>query len=564
MKLLGTCASEGIVYGRTYFLHRYNTVVSPIIIEDTTHELHLLDEAILSVEKDLLEIIKQVKNSVGEDKALIFEAHIHILKDSELYRLAKRIIEVNKLSASFAFDTAIETYASSFEYMENPYMKERAVDLRDISKRVVSYLENDFINAITFDENVILIVNELLPSDITLFTNKHVLGFISLKGGLTAHSSILARSLGIPFVFGVENAFLEIENDKMVIFNSKNLELTCNPTQKELNDYKKMVQELETKSNKKIKNIKSETIDGFKIDVNVNINYEFEIDNLKYDSDFGIGLFRTEFLFMNRIDLPSFEEQVIVYQNILKAINNNKVVIRTLDIGGDKELSSPYKSFELNPSLGCKSIRYCLNNPDIFKRQLRALLVASICGDLHVLLPMISTYEEFLEAHKILKGVERDLTNEGIIFNYKLGIMIEVPSSIYIIKHLAEYVDFFSVGSNDLIQYFFAADRSNDAIAHLYQPNNPVFIKVLDEIVKEVHKYNKPISICGEMGSNSSSIPLLTGIGFDEISVVPNVRLDIKKLIAKSNKEDLRNLVDKAVELKTEKEVIELTKKYIY
>lgn len=562
----GTGASPGIALGKVLVIQNEELVVEKKYIESTENEKNRFSDAVEKSKRELSNIRDKAMNEFGPEKAAIFDAHILVLEDPELISKTIDKIEAEKLNAEYSFKEIINQFVSIFESMDNDYMRERAADIRDVSDRVLrNLLGIKVIDLSVLDEEVILVSNDLTPSETATMDKEKVLGFLTNIGGRTSHTAIMARSLEIPAVVGLKTVTQILKDGDFVVFNGELGEVLINPSVEEIDYYKnlKAKYEEEKKELESLKGQISITIDERKVELAGNIGTPKDVEGLQKNDAEGVGLYRTEFIYMDRDSLPTEEEQFNAYKEVLESINPKPAVIRTLDIGGDKELSYLKFDEEMNPFLGYRAIRLCLDRQDIFKTQLRALLRASIYGNLKIMFPMISSLEELLEAKKVLEKVKKDLTKEGIDFSsdIEVGMMIEVPSAAIASDILAKHVDFFSIGTNDLIQYTTAVDRMNEKIHHLYNPFNPAVLRLIKMVIDNGHKEGIWVGMCGEMAGDKRMIPILLGLGLDEFSMSPISVLPARKLIKSLKYEDMKQFAKEVMNMSSAKEIEELIEK---
>ncbi|WP_432402304.1 phosphoenolpyruvate--protein phosphotransferase [Wukongibacter sp. M2B1] len=562
----GTGASPGIALGKVLVIQNEELVVEKKYIESTENEKNRFSDAVEKSKRELSNIRDKAMNEFGPEKAAIFDAHILVLEDPELISKTIDKIEAEKLNAEYSFKEIINQFVSIFESMDNDYMRERAADIRDVSDRVLrNLLGIKVIDLSVLDEEVILVSNDLTPSETATMDKEKVLGFLTNIGGRTSHTAIMARSLEIPAVVGLKTVTQTLKDGDFVVFNGELGEVLINPSVEEIDYYKnlKAKYEEEKKELESLKGQISITIDERKVELAGNIGTPKDVEGLQKNDAEGVGLYRTEFIYMDRDSLPTEEEQFNAYKEVLESINPKPAVIRTLDIGGDKELSYLKFDEEMNPFLGYRAIRLCLDRQDIFKTQLRALLRASIYGNLKIMFPMISSLEELLEAKKVLEKVKKDLTKEGIDFSsdIEVGMMIEVPSAAIASDILAKHVDFFSIGTNDLIQYTTAVDRMNEKIHHLYNPFNPAVLRLIKMVIDNGHKEGIWVGMCGEMAGDKRMIPILLGLGLDEFSMSPISVLPARKLIKSLKYEDMKQFAKEVMNMSSAKEIEELIEK---
>ncbi|MBC2398484.1 phosphoenolpyruvate--protein phosphotransferase [Clostridium tetanomorphum] len=566
--LEGISASSGIAIGKALILKDNNSEILSKKVDNVQDENERFKLAVEKGKQQLEKTIVKTKEKLGEEKSKIFEAHLLMLDDPEFVGTISSKILNEKVNSEYAVKTTSEELALIFEQLDDDYMRERAADIKDVSNRLINILmgaENVSIGDI--EEECIIIAKDLTPSDTAQIDKEKVLGFATEIGGVTSHSAIIARSIGIPAVLGIGKEISTVkENDLLILDGAKGV-LIVNPNEETLNDYKsKMEDEEEIRKNLlQYKELESVTIDNRKVEIAANIGSVEDAENAINNGAEGVGLFRTEFLYMSKQELPSEEEQFIAYKEVLQKLKGNPVIIRTLDIGGDKKLSYLPIQEELNPFLGYRAIRLCLDRKDIFKTQLRALLRASHYGKLKIMFPMISSLQELREGKAVLEQCKTELKNEGIAFNeeVEVGIMIEIPSAAVISDALAKEVDFFSIGTNDLIQYTIAVDRMNEKVSYLYDFFNPAVLRLIKTVIDNGHKEGKYVGMCGEMAGNINLIPLLLGMGLDEFSMSASSVLKARSKIRSLKYEDCKTLVPKVMELGTSHEIREFLKNSI-
>ena len=560
MLIKGISASSGIAIAKALVLKEEDNEVIKKDVTQYEAENERFKEAVEKGKKQLKSTINSTMEKLGEEKAKIFEAHLFMLDDPEFVGAISSKILAEKVNAEYALKTTSEELASMFEALDNDYMRERAADIRDVSNRITRILkgeENPSIGDIK--EECIIIAKDLTPSDTAQIDKKKVLGFATEIGGVTSHSAIIARSIGIPAVLGIGKEINTIKENDLLILDGDNGIVIVNPDDETLNNYKgKMLKDWEFKKNLiQYKEAESITLDNRKVEVAANIGSVTDALNAINNGAEGIGLFRTEFLYMSKDELPSEKEQFNAYKEVLEKLKGKPVIIRTLDIGGDKKL--PYLPIEqeLNPFLGYRAIRLCLDRKDIFKTQLRALLRASVYGNLKIMFPMISNLQELREAKAVLEECKEELRKEKIDFNDKVevGIMIEIPSAAIISDVLAKEVDFFSIGTNDLIQYTIAVDRMNEKVSYLYDFFNPAVLRLINMVIDNAHKEGKYVGMCGEMAGKTELIPLLLGMGLDEFSMSPSSILRARYTINNISKTDIEPLLDEILNLPTAEDV---------
>jgi phosphoenolpyruvate-protein phosphotransferase (PTS system enzyme I) len=563
--LNGIAASNGIAIAKAYRLVEPDLSFTKTTISDTVAEVSRFNHALEISKSELSRIRDHAEIELGKDKAAIFEAHLLVLSDPELIKPIEDKIKTEKVNAESALKDTADLFITMFEQMDNEYMKERAADIRDVTKRVLSHLLNvQLVNPSMIAEEVIIVAEDLTPSDTAQLNRDFVKGFTTDIGGRTSHSAIMARSMEIPAVVGTKNATKTIQNGDLIIVDGLKGEIHINPTSEVVEAYKQVKANYQKQKDEwaKLVNEKTVTKDGHQIELAANIGTPKDLKGVIENGGEAIGLYRTEFLYMGRDQLPTEEEQFQAYKAVLEGMEGKPVVVRTLDIGGDKEL--PYLELpkELNPFLGFRAIRLCLEEQDIFRTQLRALLRASVYGNLKIMFPMIATLDEFRQGKSILEEEKQNLMNQGVKVSEKieLGIMVEIPSTAVIADQFAKEVDFFSIGTNDLIQYTMAADRMNERVSYLYQPYNPSILRLIKMVIDAAHKEGKWAGMCGEMAGDETAIPILIGLGLDEFSMSATSILKARAQIRNLSKPDLEKLATKVLQFSTTDEVIAAVK----
>ena len=567
LKLKGIAASQGISFAKAYVFVEPDLTVKEVKIEDVAAEIKRFEDAIEASKKELTIIKENALASLGADKAAVFEAHLLILDDPEFMGTVKTDIESKVINAEYAFKETSDMFISMFEAMDNEYMKERAADIRDVSKRILAHLLGvDLPNPSLIDEEVIVIAEDLTPSDTAQLNKKYVKGFVTNIGGRTSHSALMARSLEIPAVVGTSSITEDVKNGDILILDGLDGVVLVNPDEATTAEYKEKHAKFEAQKAEwaKLVTEKSVTKDGHEVILAANIGTPADLEGVKNNGGEAVGLYRTEFLYMGREQLPTEDEQFEAYKAVLEGMGDKPVVVRTLDIGGDKEL--PYLDLpkEMNPFLGFRAIRLCLEEKDLFRTQLRALLRASVYGKLCVMFPMIATVQEFRAAKALFLEEKEKLVAEGVAVSndIELGIMVEIPSTAVIADIFAKEVDFFSIGTNDLIQYTMAADRMSEKVSYLYQPYNPAILRLVKNVIEASHKEGKWTGMCGEMAGDSLAIPLLLGMGLDEFSMSATSILQARSQIKNLSLEKMKELVDKAIMCSTTEEVLALVEEY--
>lgn len=561
----GIAASEGIAIAKAFRLENPELTVEKKSITGIEQELLRFDEAVAQSKVELAAIKEHARKELGDDKAEIFAAHLLVLSDPELIHPVKDKIKNEQVNAEFALNEVTTMFVTMFESMDNEYMKERAADIRDVTKRVLSHLLGVTISSPSMiSEEVIIIAEDLTPSDTAQLNRKFVKGFTTDIGGRTSHSAIMARSMEIPAVVGTKLVTADIESDVLVIVDGLDGKVIVNPSADVVKAYeeKKAVYEVQKAEWAKLVNESTVSADDHYVELAANIGTPEDVKSVLENGGEGVGLYRTEFLYMGRDQLPTEDEQFEAYKTVLERMEGKSVVVRTLDIGGDKEL--PYLDLpkEMNPFLGYRAIRLCLEMQDMFRTQLRALLRASVYGNLKIMFPMIATLDEFRQAKAILIEEKEKLQREGVTVagNIEVGMMVEIPSSAVMADLFAKEVDFFSIGTNDLIQYTLAADRMNERVSYLYQPYNPAILRLIDMVIQAAHKEGKWVGMCGEMAGDEIAIPLLLALGLDEFSMSATSILKARSQIRHLSKADIEQHLETILSMSTTEEVVSFVK----
>ncbi|HDZ5941479.1 TPA: phosphoenolpyruvate--protein phosphotransferase [Staphylococcus aureus] len=565
----GIAASDGVAIAKAYLLVEPDlTFDKNEKVTDVEGEVAKFNSAIEASKVELTKIRNNAEVQLGADKAAIFDAHLLVLDDPELIQPIQDKIKNENANAATALTDVTTQFVTIFESMDNEYMKERAADIRDVSKRVLSHILGvELPNPSMIDESVAIVGNDLTPSDTAQLNKEFVQGFATNIGGRTSHSAIMSRSLEIPAIVGTKSITQEVKQGDMIIVDGLNGDVIVNPTEDELIAYqdKRECYFADKKELQKLRDADTVTVDGVHAELAANIGTPNDLPGVIENGAQGIGLYRTEFLYMGRDQMPTEEEQFEAYKEVLEAMDGKRVVVRTLDIGGDKELSYLNLPEEMNPFLGYRAIRLCLAQQDIFRPQLRALLRASVYGKLNIMFPMVATINEFREAKAILLEEKENLKNEGhdISDDIELGIMVEIPATAALADVFAKEVDFFSIGTNDLIQYTLAADRMSERVSYLYQPYNPSILRLVKQVIEASHKEGKWTGMCGEMAGDETAIPLLLGLGLDEFSMSATSILKARRQINGLSKNEMTELANRAVDCATQEEVIELVNNYV-
>ncbi|QHJ71296.1 phosphoenolpyruvate--protein phosphotransferase [Planococcus halotolerans] len=559
-ELYGIAASDGIAIAKTYRLESPSLEFDKKSIDDPALEIERFHTAI-AVSSEELELIKdQAEMQIGPKEAAIFGAHLMVLSDPELIGPITEKIENDLVNAEFALHEVSDMFMNIFASMDNDYMKERAADIKDVRNRVLAHLLGvKFPNPGLISEKVILLADDLTPSDTVQFNPEFIQGFVTEIGGRTSHSAILARTLEIPAVVGVKKLMASLSDETMLIIDGIEGKIIADPTEEQIELYKKRKIDFEDRKTAlaALKDAPSVSADGFKVELAANIGSPKDVKSALENGAEAIGLFRTEFLYMGRDSFPTEEQQFEMYSEVLKAMGDKPTVARTLDIGGDKELSYLDLPKELNPFLGLRAIRLCLEMPDLFRTQLRALLRSSVHGNLKIMFPMIATLDEFRQAKQLFLEEQEKLATENIPFNnnIEVGIMVEIPSTAVMADLFAKEVDFFSIGTNDLIQYTMAADRMNENVSHLYQPFNPAILRMVKMVIDAAHKEGKWAGMCGEMAGEELAVPILLGLGLDEFSMSASSILKTRSMISSLSKAEMEKHTDSILALATAEDV---------
>jgi phosphotransferase system enzyme I (PtsI) len=562
--LRGIPVSAGVCRGKILVLDRPRHLVEQRTLaeEEIPGELNRFQQALVKTREQIQDVQRQLTQSLGANQASIFDAHLMVLEDPSVIDAVVRSIQEKRINAEHAFHEITDRYIAALAKVEDEYLRERATDMRDVSSRVMNQLLgiNDHINLGQLSEPCIIIAHDLTPSKTAQLDRKNVLGFATDIGSRTSHTAIMARSLRIPAVVGLKNASEILTNGEYALLDGYNGHIVVNPTDQTLFEYGQLVRKqvsLEEKLRDTL-NQHAVTLDNHRIFISANIEQAGDIEAVRNSGAEGVGLFRTEYLFINREHPPGEEEQYQAYRKVAAAMKPNPVVIRTLDLGGDKLLSSLAIPQEMNPFLGWRAIRYCLQQEDVFHAQLRAILRASVEGNLKIMYPMISGLDELNQANAFVVQAKDQLRKEGIPFDDKieLGAMIETPSAAVIADALSKRVQFFSLGTNDLIQYTLAVDRMNEKIAHLYEPTHPAILRLIKQTVDAARKQHIWVSVCGEMAGDPTLVPLLVGLGIDELSAAPGVLPQLKYLIRRLKLSDTRELVEFALDCESATEIL--------
>ncbi len=563
----GISGSEGIAAGRIHLYKNQQIAVDEgeITYKSAETELDKLEDGISKSRSQLEELKKKVSSELDESKAMIFDAHMMMLEDPEFIEAIRESIKLDKLNAAYAVKRASDYYVSVFEQIEDAYMKERAADIKDVSSRLIKNITGASADGLkNIDSPVIIVAHDLTPSDTASLNRSLVLGFATDIGGGTSHTAIMAKSMGIPAVLGLGDISEKVNHGDYIIIDGTQGKVIVNPEAELVREYELKIKEYKNQREKFEQSayLPAKTLDGRILEVSGNIGTPGDIDDVKAWGGDGVGLFRTEFLYMNRDSLPTEEEQFEEYRKAAVLLEGKPVIIRTLDIGGDKKLPYLQLPEEMNPFMGWRAIRICLERKDIFKTQLRAILRASAYGNVLIMFPMISGVGEVREAKAVLEEAKSELSMEKIAFNkaVKVGIMVEIPSAAMTADTIAKEVDFFSIGTNDLCQYSLAVDRMNPKVAKLYQPLHPGILRLIKNVIDASHRHGIFTGMCGGMAGSSEAAIILLGLGLDEFSMSAASIPVVKSILRNVSYEKAQEVACRALELDTPEEVLEYSK----
>ena len=564
MQIQAIGVSQGIVVGKVFLLEREGYVIDrrEITADKVDSEIARLMSAIQKTSQQIKRYTQKVANELGQTQGAIFEGHALILEDPMLIDPAVNKIKKDHVNAEHAIAEIFSKYLGKLEKFDDPYLKARMADFRDVGKRIQMNLAGVEKHPLThLEEKVIVVSYDLSPSDTATMDRQKVIGFVTEVGSRISHTAIMAKALEIPAVVGATGITNVLKAGDTIILDGTHGTVLVNPDRGTLKEYQAAqrrftVAGLELE---KTRNLPAETLDGIRVKLSANIELEEEIEHVKNHGAKGIGLFRTEFMYLHREGLPTEEDLFKTYRHMVKSFSPETVTIRTLDIGGDKFASHLNLPSEMNPFLGCRAIRLCLQRPDLFKPQLRAILRASIYGNVKLMFPMVSTVNELRQVKEVLNEVKHKLKKEGIEFkdNLPVGIMIEIPSAAIGADILAKESDFFSIGTNDLIQYTMAVDRGNEHVAYLYDPLHPPVLRLIKFVIESAHREGIPVSMCGEMAGDPAVTSVLLGMGLDEFSMAPSAISQIKNHIRNTKMDDARKIAQDVMELSTADEIRE-------
>jgi phosphotransferase system enzyme I (PtsI) len=570
-KLKGIAASDGVAVAKAYLLVQPDLSFSKVSVSDTDAEEKRLDEALAKSTQDLQFIRDKAAKTLGEAEAQVFDAHLMVLSDPELIGQIKQNITDNKVNAESALKEVTDMYISMFEAMDdNAYMQERAADIRDVTKRILAHLlQVTLPSPSMINEEVVVIAHDLTPSDTAQLDRQYVKAFVTDIGGRTSHSAIMARSLEIPAIVGTKEITAKVKADEIVAVNGITGDVIVKPTEEEKAEFLKAGEDFAAQKAEweKLKLAKTVTADGKHFELAANIGTPKDLTGVNNNGAEAVGLYRTEFLYMDSPDFPTEDDQYNAYKAVLEGMDGKPVVVRTMDIGGDKELPYLKLPHEMNPFLGYRALRISLSSlgDDMFRTQLRALLRASVHGNLRIMFPMVATLKEFRAAKALYNEEKQKLVDEGVAVadDIQVGIMIEIPAAAVLADKFAKEVDFFSIGTNDLIQYTMAADRMNEQVSYLYQPYNPSILRLIKHVVDSAHAEGKWAGMCGEMAGDQTAVPLLMGIGLDEFSMSATSILKTRSLMKKLDTTKMQELANRALnDCDTMEEVVALVQEY--
>jgi phosphotransferase system enzyme I (PtsI) len=570
--LKGIAASDGVAVAKAYLLVQPDLSFSKVSVEDTAAEEARLDDALAKSTAELQQIRDKAAQTLGEAEAQVFDAHLMVLSDPEMIGQIKQNVTDNKVNAEAALKEVTDMYIGMFEAMDdNAYMQERAADIKDVAKRILAHLLNVTLpNPSMINEEVVVVAHDLTPSDTAQLDRNFVKAFVTDIGGRTSHSAIMARSLEIPAIVGTMEITAKVKAGDILAVNGIIGDVIVNPTDDQAAEFVEAGKAYADQKAEweKLKDAETVTADGKHFELAANIGTPKDLEGVHNNGAEAVGLYRTEFLYMDSPDFPTEEDQYKAYKAVLEGMAGKPVVVRTMDIGGDKELPYLKLPHEMNPFLGYRALRISLSElgDDMFRTQLRALLRASAHGNLRIMLPMVATLKEFRTAKKMYEEERQKLIDEGVEISNEIqvGIMIEIPAAAVLADKFAKEVDFFSIGTNDLIQYTMAADRMNERVSYLYQPYNPSILRLIKNVIDSAHAEGKWAGMCGEMAGDQTAVPLLVGMGLDEFSMSATSVLKTRSLMKRLSTTDMQELAKRALEdCDTMEEVVELIEQYV-
>ena len=570
--LKGIAASDGVAVAKAYLLVQPDLTFSKATVEDTAAEEARLDAALAKSTEELQQIREKAAQSLGEAEAQVFDAHLMVLSDPEMVGQIKQNIKDNSVNAESALKEVTDMYIGMFEAMEdNAYMQERAADIRDVAKRILAHLLGVTLpNPSMINEEVVVVAHDLTPSDTAQLDRNFVKAFVTDIGGRTSHSAIMARSLEIPAIVGTNEITAKVKEGDILAVNGIEGDVIIDPTDEQKAEFEKAGADYAAQKAEweKLKNAETVTADGKHFELAANIGTPKDLVGVHNNGGEAVGLYRTEFLYMDSPDFPTEDDQYEAYKAVLEGMEGKPVVVRTMDIGGDKELPYLQLPHEMNPFLGYRALRISLSEQgdEMFRTQMRALLRASVHGNLRIMFPMVATLKEFRAAKAIFEEEKQKLISEGkeVSDTIQVGIMIEIPAAAVLADKFAKEVDFFSVGTNDLIQYTMAADRMNERVSYLYQPYNPSILRLIKNVIDAAHAEGKWAGMCGEMAGDQTAVPLLVGMGLDEFSMSATSILKTRSLMKRLDTAKMAELADRALkECDMMEEVVELVHEYV-
>lgn len=570
--LKGIAASDGVAVAKAYLLVQPDLSFSKVSVEDTAAEEARLDDALAKSTAELQQIRDKAAQTLGEAEAQVFDAHLMVLSDPEMIGQIKQNVTDNKVNAEAALKEVTDMYIGMFEAMDdNAYMQERAADIKDVAKRILAHLLNVTLpNPSMINEEVVVVAHDLTPSDTAQLDRNFVKAFVTDIGGRTSHSAIMARSLEIPAIVGTMEITAKVKAGDILAVNGIIGDVIVNPTDDQAAEFVEAGKAYADQKAEweKLKDAETVTADGKHFELAANIGTPKDLEGVHNNGAEAVGLYRTEFLYMDSPDFPTEEDQYKAYKAVLEGMTGKPVVVRTMDIGGDKELPYLKLPHEMNPFLGYRALRISLSElgDDMFRTQLRALLRASAHGNLRIMFPMVATLKEFRTAKKMYEEERQKLIDEGVEISNEIqvGIMIEIPAAAVLADKFAKEVDFFSIGTNDLIQYTMAADRMNERVSYLYQPYNPSILRLIKNVIDSAHAEGKWAGMCGEMAGDQTAVPLLVGMGLDEFSMSATSVLKTRSLMKRLSTTDMQELAKRALEdCDTMEEVVELIEQYV-
>ena len=556
VRITGIAASPGIAIGRAFVYRKQALLVEKRQVADVKVEIDKFNGGLDRAKDELLEIKRQIAERLGESEASLWDAQVLLLDDPAAIEATVARIRDQRQDAASAFQDTMEGMIRGMEATSNQYLRERAADVRDLAWRVIKHLQ---FQATAIPPNIpkqaVVISHDLSPADTAQLMGRKAAGFVTEVGGTTSHTAIVARSLEIPAVVGLKGAMLGVSQGDMVIVDGMRGTVIFNPGEKTTNAYRRELKNYARHQDelKRLRKQQAVTGDGHGIELSANIELPEEMPSVKSHGAYGVGLFRTEFIYLTSNHMPTEDEQALIYRQVAEKCRPDPVIIRSFDLGGDK-IGEDYH--EANPFLGWRAVRYCLDRPDVFRTQLRAILRASAHGNVRIMLPMICCPDEVRRSRELLETCQRELTAEGIAFDraIKLGIMVETPAAALMAAELAGLVDFFSIGSNDLTQYTLAVDRTNERVAKMYDPFHPAVLRLIRQVIEAGHRAGIWVGLCGEMGADPLAVPLLLGLGLDELSVNPASVPEVKKIVVGLRFDQCRALAASVMELSSSTE----------